>query len=370
MQVAIPKELKDNERRVAMTPAGVHELTRRGHDVTVELDAGIGAGCSNDEYVAAGAALIADADKLWAETDLIVKVKEPVKQEFHRLREGLTLFTYLHLAAAPDVADAILSSKTTAIAYETVTSPDGSLPLLAPMSEVAGRLAAQVGAQLLADPQHGPGLLLGGVPGVEPAKVTVIGGGVAGMHAAQIAVGMGAEVTVLDVSAQRLRWFDQRYRGQVRTLMSNSYSIESSCVNADVIIGTVLVPGARTPSLVSRELVTQLKENVVLVDVAIDQGGCFEDSVPTTYSDPTYRVGNAIFYCVANMPGAVPKTSTQALANATTPYVVSIAENGWQDAMRQNQHLLRGLNAHDGQLTNVAAANALGYTPTELSRVL
>jgi alanine dehydrogenase len=367
MKVGVPRETKNNEYRVAITPAGVHELARRGHEVFVERGAGRGSAIPDDDYTAAGAKILEGPDEVWAEGDLILKVKEPVAAEYHRMRRGQILFTYLHLAASRACTDALLSSGVTAIAYETVQLPDGSLPLLAPMSEVAGRLAPQVGAYMLMRSNGGRGVLPGGVPGVPPARVVVIGGGVSGLNAAQIAVGMGAEVTVLDISVDRLREIDAVYQGRLRTVVSNAYTVEQECRAADLVIGAVLIPGAKAPTLVSNGLVASMRPGSVLVDIAIDQGGCFEDSRPTTHDDPTYRVHESVFYCVANMPGSVPNTSTHALTNVTLPYAAAIADKGWRDALNDDHALIHGLNAHDGALTydHVAEAHNLPHVPAE-----
>ncbi|WP_309113504.1 alanine dehydrogenase [Saccharothrix sp.] len=367
MRISVPREIKNHEYRVALTPAGAHELTLRGHDVFVESGAGLGSAIPDEEYLAAGAKVLATAEDVWAEGDLVLKVKEPIAREYPLLRKGQTLFTYLHLAADRPLTEALIASGTTAIAYETVQTANGALPLLAPMSEVAGRLAPQVGAFSLMKPSGGRGVLPGGVPGVHPARVVVIGGGVAGLNAATIAVGMGADVEILDTNVDRLRYIDALYRGQLRTVTSNRYSVEQAVREADLVIGAVLVPGAKAPKLVSNELVAQMKPGSVLVDIAIDQGGCFADSRPTTHADPTYQVHESVFYCVANMPGAVPRTSTYALTNVTLPYAVALADKGWQGALRADKSLALGLNVHDGLLTNepVAQAHDLTYTPFE-----
>ncbi|CAL9333869.1 Alanine dehydrogenase [Actinosynnema sp. ALI-1.44] len=364
MRISVPREIKNHEYRVALTPAGAHELTLRGHDVFVEAGAGLGSAITDEEYLAAGAKVLATAEDVWAEGDLVLKVKEPIEREYPLLRKGQTLFTYLHLAADRPLTEALIASGTTAIAYETVQTANGALPLLAPMSEVAGRLAPQVGAFSLMKPSGGRGVLPGGVPGVHPARVVVIGGGVAGLNAATIAVGMGADVEILDTNVDRLRHIDALYRGQLRTVTSNRYSVEQAVREADLVIGAVLVPGAKAPKLVSNELVAQMKPGSVLVDIAIDQGGCFADSRPTTHADPTYQVHESVFYCVANMPGAVPRTSTYALTNVTLPYAVALADKGWQAALRADKSLALGLNVHDGLLTNepVAQAHDLTYT--------
>ena len=349
MQVGVPKEIKNHEYRVAITPAGVVELVRRGHEVVIEHDAGAGSSFPDHEYTAAGARIAATADEAWA-ADLVLKVKEPIEPEFHRMRRGQVLFTYLHLAASPECTKAIADAGITAIAYETVQLPDGTLPLLAPMSEIAGRMAAQVGAHCLERAQGGRGVLLGGAPGVAAGKVAVIGAGVAGMNAATMAVGMQAEVIVLDKNVNRLRQIDFTYRGHLQTIASNAYEVEKACRWADLVIGAVLVPGAKAPKLVSNELVAQMRQGSVLVDIAIDQGGCFEDSRPTTHDAPTYRVHDSVFYCVANMTGAVPNTSTYALTNVTLPYVIALADKGFERAVAEDPALAKGVNARDGQI--------------------
>ena len=331
MLVGVPREVKNHEYRVAITPAGVVELVHRGHQVVIETNAGAGSSLSDADYVAAGATIAATADEVWADAELVLKVKEPMPEEYPRLRRDQFLFTYLHLAANEDCARALADAGTTAIAYETVRGPDGSLPLLAPMSEVAGRMAPQVGAHCLERAQGGRGVLLGGVSGVPAGKVVVIGAGVAGMSAASIALGMQAEVVVLDTNVNRLRDIDFTYRGHLQTIASNAYEIDRACRWADLVIGAVLVPGAKAPKLVSNDLVSRMRPGSVLVDIAIDQGGCFADSRPTTHDDPTYVVHQSVFYCVANMPGAVPNTSTWALTNVTLPYVLSLASDGLAD---------------------------------------
>ncbi len=370
MKVGIPREVKNHEYRVAITPAGVRELSDHGHEVYLEKDAGAGSQLSDDAYVAAGATIIPDADEVWGIADLVLKVKEPVAEEYHRMRPGLTLFTYLHLAADKACTDALLENKVTGIAYETVQLADGSLPLLAPMSEVAGRLGPQVGAYHLMRSGGGYGVLLGGVPGTSPAHVVVIGGGVSGQHAAQIAVGMGARVTVLDRNIAKLRQIDALYQGRIQTVASNSYEIEKAVLDADLVIGAVLVTGAKAPKLVSNALVKRMKPGSVLVDIAIDQGGCFEDSHPTTHADPVFRVHNSVFYCVANMPGAVPNTSTYALTNATLPYAIELADKGWRAALAADPALAPGLNTHEGLLTNAPVAAAHGYESVTVASAL
>ena len=360
MLVGVPKEIKVHEARVALTPEGVFEFVRFGHQVIIEKGAGLDSAISDADYVAAGAQMEGDAAKIWESADLILKVKEPIESEYPRLRSGQILFTYLHLAASKACTDALLKSGTTAIAYETV-EVNGTLPLLAPMSEVAGRLAVQVGAFALQKPNGGRGVLLAGVPGVAPGKVVVIGGGVAGLNAAVIAMGMGADVTVLDRSLPRLAYIDSLYNGRIKTLASTMHAIEREIKQADLVIGAVLVHGAKAPKLVSNAQVAQMKPGSVLVDIAIDQGGCFEDSKPTTHSEPTFQVHNSIFYCVANMPGAVPVASTYALTNATLPYAIAIANKGWERAIDEDPALDRGLNVHAGKVRYNAVAVAHGY---------
>ena len=365
MRIGVPREVKNHEYRVALTPAGAHELVRHGHHVVVERGAGVGSAISDADYEEAGARVLATADDVWGTADLLLKVKEPIEQEYPRLRRDQVLFTYLHLAASRECTQALLDSGTTAIAYETVRLPDGSLPLLAPMSEVAGRLAPQAGASALLKAAGGRGVLLGGVPGVRPAQVVVIGAGVSGQNAVAMAVGLGADVTVLDLDVTKLRALDERYAGRVRTVVSNSRELERSCLSADLVIGAVLVPGARAPKLVSNDLVRRMKPGSVLVDIAIDQGGCFEDSRPTTHAEPTYPVHGSVFYCVANMPGAVPHTSTLALTNATLPYVLRLADLGWRDALTADAALAAGLSTHHGRLTNLQVAHDLGLPYAE-----
>ncbi len=370
MKVGIPREVKDNEYRVAITPAGVRELTAHGHEVYLEKSAGAGSSLDDEAYVAAGATIIPDPDEVWGAAGLILKVKEPIAGEYHRMREGQVLFSYLHLAADRACTDALLDSGVTGIAYETVQLADGSLPLLAPMSEVAGRLAAQVGAYHLMRQGGGNGVLMGGVPGAYPAKVVVIGAGVSGGNAAAIAMGMGASVLVLDRNIARLRQLDALYQGRCQTIASNAYEIERAVLDADLVIGSVLLPGAKAPKLVSNALVKRMKPGSVLVDISIDQGGCFEDSHPTTHADPVFLVHDSVFYCVANMPGAVPHTSTYALTNVTLPYAVELADRGWRDALRADAPLARGLNTHQGRLTSAPVAQAHGYQAVPLADVL
>jgi alanine dehydrogenase len=370
VRIAVPREIKNHEYRVALTPAGAHELVTRGHDVFVQAGAGAGSSIPDEDYLAAGAKVLATADDVWAEGELVLKVKEPIAAEYPKLRAGQTLFTYLHLAADRPLTDALIDSGNTAIAYETVQTANGALPLLAPMSEVAGRLSAQVGAYSLMRPSGGRGVLPGGVPGVRPARVVVLGGGVAGVNAATIAAGMGSDVEILDTNVDRLRQLDHEFHGRIRTVTSNRYALEQAVLEADLVIGAVLVAGAKAPKLVSNELVSRMKPGSVLVDISIDQGGCFEDSRPTTHDDPTYQVHNSVFYCVANMPGAVPNTSTYALTNVTLPYAVALADKGWEKALHEDKALALGLNVHDGKLVNEPVAVAHGLPHTPLSEVV
>jgi len=370
MKVGVPKELKNHEYRVAITPAGVHELARAGHQVFIEENAGTGSAIPDADFVAAGATILPTADEIWATSELVLKVKEPVPEEYHRMRKGQVLFTFLHLAASRQCTDALLGSGITSIAYETVQAPDGTLPLLAPMSEVAGRMAPQVGAHHLQRDGGGRGVLMGGVSGVYAAKVVVLGAGVSGMNAAAIALGMQAEVLLVDRNVARLRQADAIYQGHLQTVASNAYEIERAVIDADLVIGAVLVPGAKAPMLISNDLVARMKPGSVLVDISIDQGGCFEDSHPTTHAEPTYRVHDSVFYCVANMPGAVPHTSTYALTNVTLPYVLELANLGWQDALRSDAALVPGLHTHEGALTLQPVADAHGLPSTTPEQVL
>ncbi len=365
MIVGVPKEIKVHESRVAITPEGVSEFVHAGHTVLIQDGAGIASAITNDNFIQAGATIVATADDVWQKADLVLKVKEPIEPEYLKMRKGQTLFTYLHLAASKVCTDALVASGTTAIAYETV-EVNGTLPLLAPMSEVAGRLATQVGATALQKPHGGRGVLLGGVPGVAPGRVVVIGGGVAGLNAAVIALGMGADVNVFDRSISRLQYIDTVYGGRIKTLVASKHAIEREVKQADLVIGAVLVHGAKAPKLVSNSLVAQMKSGSVLVDIAIDQGGCFEDSKPTTHAEPTYTVHNSVFYCVANMPGAVPVASTYALTNATLPYALSLANLGWEAACKEDPNLAKGLNVHAGKIYYSAVAEAHGYPSVEL----
>ncbi|MFC5337720.1 alanine dehydrogenase [Leucobacter denitrificans] len=358
MRVGIPTEIKNNENRVAITQAGVFELKRRGHEVLVQAGAGLGSAITDDEYIAAGATIVPSADQVWADADMILKVKEPIPAEYDKMRKDQVLFTYLHLAADKTLSEAVVKSGTTAIAYETVQLPNRGLPLLAPMSEVAGRLSVQVGAYSLMKANGGRGMLLGGVTATRRGKVVVIGGGAAGEQAARIAYGMGADVTVIDIFIPRLKQLEDEFNGRIQTRTSNAHNITEALKEADLVIGSVLIPGEKAPKLVTDEMVAQMKPGSVLVDIAIDQGGCFENSRPTTHDDPTFQVHNSIYYCVANMPGAVPETSTAALTNATLPYIVAIADKGWVKALSDDEALAKGLNAHDGVITFKGVADA------------
>ena len=361
MKIGCPKEIKNHEYRVGLTPASVRELTSRGHSVLVQTQAGAAIGLSDEQYVAAGAQIAPDAVTVFAQSDMIVKVKEPQPQECAMLREGQILYTYLHLAPDPEQTAALVKSGAICIAYETITGPGGGLPLLAPMSEVAGRMSIQAGAAHLEKSKGGMGVLLGGVPGVAPAHVTIIGAGVVGTHALQMAVGLGARVTVLDKSVDRLRQLDLVFGNRITTLYSNAQSVEESVLAADLVIGGVLIPGAAAPKLVTRDMVSRMKKGAVVVDVAIDQGGCFETSHATTHAEPTYLVDGVVHYCVANMPGAVARTSTFALNNATIGHAVALADKGWRQALKDNGHLKAGLNVAQGQVTYEAVARDLGY---------
>lgn len=369
MIIAVPREVKNNEFRVAITAAGVHELRSHGHSVLVEQGAGLGSGISDAEYAVAGAEIVCDPEAVWGRADIIMKVKEPVQGEYKYFRKGLILFTYLHLAAEPELTQELMRSEVTAIAYETVQDR-GTLPLLAPMSEVAGRLAVQVGAISLMAPAGGKGVLLGGVPGVRPAKVVVLGAGVSGTNAASMAVGLHADVTIMDINIGRLRELDNLYSGAIKTVASNAYEIERAVIGADLVIGSVLIPGAKAPKLVSNDLVSQMKPGSVLVDIAVDQGGCFEGTRRTTHEAPTYKVHETIFYCVANMPGAVPNTSTHALTNVTLPYAVMLANLGVVAALETSPSLAAGLNVVGGQVAHPSVSVAHGMPLIEEWREL
>ncbi|WP_424935413.1 MULTISPECIES: alanine dehydrogenase [Bacteria] len=370
MRIAVPAEVKNNEFRVALTPAGVHDLVLSGHEVFVQSGAGAGSSMSDTDYREAGATLLDEADEVWARAELLLKVKEPIASEYHRFRDDLVLFTYLHLAADRSLTDRLTATRLTAIAYETVQLPGGGLPLLAPMSEVAGRLAPLVGAHTLMRSEGGLGLLMSGVPGTRPATATVIGGGVAGANAAVIAAGMGADVTVFDTNIARLRFLDDHFAGRVKTAASNPLDLRKAVVASDLVIGSVLIPGAKAPKLVTNDMVAEMRPGSVLVDIAVDQGGCFEDTHATTHDDPTFRVHDTVFYCVANMPGAVPNTSTSALTNATLPYIRAIAGRGWKDALRADQALASGLNVAAGAVVNAGVASAHGLPLAPIGDVL
>lgn len=369
MIIGVPKEIKTDEQRVALTPAGVRELTHHGHRVIIEKDAGRGSGITDDNFRATGATIVDDVDDVWATADLIVKVKEPIADEYPRLaaRPDQILFTYLHLAASRACTDALIAANNVAIAYETVRLSDNSLPLLTPMSEVAGRMAPLMGAHHLMSPGGGSGALIGGVSGVQAAHVVVIGAGVAGVNAAEMALGLHARVTILDRNLERLRQVDQHFGGRLQTLASTQMALEEAVLSADIVIGAVLVVGAKAPKLVSNELVSRMRSGAVLVDISVDQGGCFEDTRPTTHSAPTFRVHDTVFYCVANMPGAVPHTSTQALANATLPYTVALARHGWRDAVAHDPALREGVNVVEGAITYEGVATALSLPYVALS---
>lgn len=364
MLIGVPKEIKSNENRVGLTPENVKEVVNAGHDVIIETNAGIGIGKTDDDYIAAGAKIVSSASDIFTQAEMVVKVKEPQKVEYDQLREDQILFTYLHLSPDEAQTQGLLKSGCVAVAYETVTSPTGGLPLLAPMSEVAGRMAVQVGAYNLQKTNGGLGALLGGVPGVAAGKVVVLGGGVAGANAIQMAVGMGADVTVLDRNLNRLRYLDDLYQGRIKTVYSTAYTVEENCVAADLVVGTVLIPGDNAPKLVTKDILKKMKSGAVVVDVAIDQGGCTEVSKPTTHENPTFVEEDVVMYCVANMPGGVPLTSTYALNNATLPFVLAIANKGIKQALLDDVHLLNGLNVCQGKMTYKAVADAQGITYT------
>ncbi|MFZ0668410.1 MAG: alanine dehydrogenase [Acidimicrobiales bacterium] len=370
MIVGVPSEVKSDEYRVAMTPAGVRELVTQGHRVLIQHDAGVGSAITDSEYEAVGGTIVATADGVWAESEMICKVKEPIEVEYGRLRSNQLLFTYLHLAASRECTEALLKAGTTSIAYETVQLPDRSLPLLAPMSEVAGRMAPLVGSYHLMRPGGGSGVLVTGVPGVRAANVVVLGAGVSGMAAATVAVGMHANVYILDKNLERLRQVDHHFRGALETIASSAHAIEETCIDADLVIGAVLVVGAKAPKLVPDSLVAQMRPGSVLVDISVDQGGCFESTHPTTHSNPTFEVEGSIFYCVANMPGAVPHTSTHALANSTLPYVEALAGRGWREAVRADPALAAGVSTVDGELVSAPVAEAHDMQAVPLSRFL
>jgi alanine dehydrogenase len=369
MRIGVPTEIKDNESRVGMVPSGVRDLTGDGHEVLVQKGAGNGSGFSDDEYTAAGGRILATADEVYEKAEMIVKVKEPVAADLKRLKDGQLLFTYLHLAPVPDLTAELLKRKITGIAYETITGRGGSLPLLSPMSEVAGRMSVQVGAYYLQKPNGGRGVLLGGVPGVLPADVAIIGGGIVGINAAKMAVGLGARVTILDTNVDRLRYLDDVFMGRVGTLASNRAHVEEACRRADLLIGGVLIPGASAPKLVTRDMIREMKKGSVIVDVAIDQGGCVETAHATTHSNPVYEVDGVIHYCVANMPGAVPRTSTIALTNATLPYTRRLASLGFKKAI-EDPGLAEGVNVYDGKITCQAVAESQGREYASLSSLM
>ena len=373
MIIGLPKEIKDNESRVGLTPAGVKTLADFGHTVLVEAGAGEGSGISNEEYLAASGQIVPTADEVWQRAEMIVKVKEPVGPEHQRMRPGQILFTYLHLAPDPGLTQVLLEREVIGVAYETITSDAGHLPLLIPMSEVAGRMAVQVGAHYLTKPEGGRGVLMGGVPGVLPAKVAIVGGGVVGINSIKMAVGLGAHVVVLDRNLERLRYLDDIFGAKIRTLISNPYTVKEAIANADLVIGAVLVPGASAPRLVTRDMLQTMHKGAVIVDVAVDQGGCIETTRPTTHSNPTFYVEEVLHYCVANMPGAVPRTSTFALTNATLPFAIKLANQGFREAVAQDPHLRNGINTYRGKITCQGVADSLGlpYSPidAELARV-
>jgi alanine dehydrogenase len=370
MIIGVPREIKDNESRVGLVPAGIHALVQDGHTVLLERGAGLGSGIADQEYTDAGGEIASSADEVYRRAEMIVKVKEPIGPEYDRMREGQIVFTFLHLAPALELTTALLKQKVIAIAYETIRLPDGSLPLLIPMSEVAGRMSVLVGAYYLQKPHGGLGELLGGVPGVPPANVVIIGGGTVGTNAAKMAVGLGARVTVVDLHAERLRYLDDLFSGRVVTLMSNQLNIQNAVRGADLLVGAVLVMGAEAPKLVSRSMVFSMKKGSVIVDVAVDQGGCIETTHPTTHSDPTYLVGGVVHYCVANIPGAVPRTSTFALTNVTLPYVRKLATLGYQKAALDDPGLMLGINTCKGYVTCEPVARSLGLKYTELATLL
>ncbi len=370
MIIGLPKEIKDNENRVGLVPAGVRALVSAGHTVFVEHDAGVGSGIPDEQYAAAGATILGTADEVFGKADMIVKVKEPVGPEYQRLREGQILYTYLHLAPAKALTDMLLERRVSGVAYETITAANGSLPLLTPMSEVAGRMSVHVGAYFLQKSNGGRGVLLSGVPGVPPADVVIIGGGVVGTNAAKVAAGMGADVTILEMSPDRMRELDDIFLGRVKTIASNAHTLEEGCRRADLLIGAVLIPGAAAPKLVSRQLISQMKKGAVAVDVAVDQGGCFETTKATTHSDPVYTVDGVIHYCVANMPGAVSRTSTFALTNSTLRYALQLANKGLKKAVADDAHLAEGVNTFGGKLTYKAVADAQGRPYTPLSQAI
>ena len=370
MIIGVPKEIKNNENRVALTPAGTQELIKRGHTVLVQQTAGVGSGFTDEEYTSAGAKMIADAAGVFAQADMIMKVKEPVEPEYKLIRKDQLVFTYFHFASYEPLAKAMIASGAVCLAYETVERLDGSLPLLIPMSEVAGRMSIQEGAKYLEKPLKGRGILLGGVPGVHPARVLILGGGVVGTNAAKIAAGMGADVTIMDVNIDRLRYLDDVMPTNVRTLVSNEYAIRAIIKETDLIIGGVLIPGAKAPKLITRDMLKTMRPGTVLVDVAVDQGGCIETCRPTTHEDPTYVIDDIVHYCVANMPGAVPYTSTLALTNATLPYAIRLANMGWKNAAQNNADLRNGLNIIHGEVVYKAVADAFSLPYSDVKKFL
>ncbi|MCW9707336.1 alanine dehydrogenase [Fodinibius salsisoli] len=370
MIIGVPKEIKTHENRVSLLPGGVTRLKRNGHQVLVEKGAGEGSGFSDEKYVEAGATILEDIEKLWEQSEMIMKVKEPIEVEYSRMKEGQVIFTYFHFAASEALTEAVIESKATAIAYETVEKQDGSLPLLIPMSEVAGRMASQEGAKYLEKPLGGRGLLLGGIPGVKPANVMVLGGGIVGVNAAKIAAGMGANVTIMDISMPRLRYLDDVMSKNVDTVFSSEANIRSLLPDVDMIIGAVLKPGAKAPHLVTKEMLSDMQDGAVLVDVAIDQGGCFETSKPTTHDNPIYKVDGVVHYCVTNMPGAVPYTSTLGLTNVTLPYAIDLANKGWKKAVKEDAELQKGLNITGGEIVYEPVADAFGLEYSAIDSAL
>jgi alanine dehydrogenase len=370
MIIGVPKEIKNNENRVALTPAGTAELTKRGHEVYVQATAGMGSGFTDEEYVSAGAQMLPTIEDVYGKAEMIIKVKEPIEPEYELIREGQLLYTYFHFASSEALTNAMLRNKSVCLAYETVELPDRSLPLLVPMSEVAGRMSVQEGAKYLEKTYGGRGMLLGGVPGVHPAKVLIIGGGIVGTEAAKMAAGLGADVTIMDVSLKRMRYLDDIMPANVKTMMSNEFNIRKMVEDHDLIVGAVLIPGAKAPNLITRDMLKTMKPGTVLVDVAIDQGGCIETTRPTTHDDPTFVIDDVIHYSVANMPGAVPRTSTLALTNATLPHAIDLAEKGWKQACREDNALKKGLNVVDGKVVYKGVAEAFGLTYYDVDSVL
>ncbi|MGM0410575.1 MAG: alanine dehydrogenase [Bacillota bacterium] len=370
MIIGVPKEIKNNENRVAIVPSGVEALTNAGHEVVIEKSAGVGSGISDEDYVNAGAKMLEGPKAVFDEADMIMKVKEPLPEEYGYFKEGQILYTYLHLAAEKELTEALREKNVVSIAYETIQLDDGSLPLLTPMSEVAGRLATQEGARFLEKPQGGSGTLLGGVPGVNPGKVVVIGGGIVGLNATKMAVGLGADVTIMDIDPQRMRELDDIFRGEVKTVMSNKYNIQEEIKDADLVVGAVLIPGAKAPHLVTEDMIKEMKEGSVIADVAIDQGGCIETTYPTTHDDPVFEKHGVVHYSVANMPGAVARTSTFALTNSTLPYALDLANKGYKKALLDDKALAKGLNVYKGDITYKAVADAFDEEFTPLEEVL